>query len=107
MQKNTVSDINELGKYLNQIHFFSELNTDKVGIFGSFARGENANDIDLLLEEPVDYEALIRIRLRMEKDLDKKADFVIRKFANPIILHRAEKGFEICYEISEMTCFIA
>ncbi len=94
MQKNTVSDINQLAKYLNQIHFFSEMNTDKVGIFGSFARGETANDIDLLLEDHIDYEALIRIRLRMEKDLNKKLDIVIRKFADPIILHRAEKDLK-------------
>jgi len=36
----------------------------------------------------------------MEKDLDKKPDFVIRKFANPIILHRAEKDLK--YVISNL-----
>lgn len=94
MQKYKVSNPDELGDYLNQIQFFSELNTDKVGIFGSFARGEAANDIDLLIEDYIDYQSLIRLKSRIEEDLGKKLDIVIRKFANPIILYRAEKDMK-------------
>jgi uncharacterized protein len=67
---------------------------NRIRQFGSFARGEAANDIDLLVEDIVDYQLLIRLKIRIEKDLDKKLDVVIRKFANPIILYRAEKDLK-------------
>jgi len=45
----------------------------EIGIFGSFARGEPANDIDFYIDA----------------DSCKLAD--LRKYANPIVLHRALK----------------
>ena len=43
-------NIKELELFLNENNLFEVLGVDSIGVFGSFARGENADDIDLLLE---------------------------------------------------------
>lgn len=64
---------------------------EKIGIFGSFARQEKSNDIDIFIDKFVDYKTVINFKTELEKLCDKKVDIVIEKFANPIILHRAKK----------------
>ena len=64
----------------------------RIGIFGSFARDEeNANDIDLLIEDDIDPDRLIQLKILLENSFQKKVDIVLPKFANPIILYRAQR----------------
>ena len=67
----------------------------KIGIFGSTARGENGNDIDILVDEDISYKKLILFKKELEQLSNKKVDIMIKKYANPIVLYRAEK--EIIY----------
>lgn len=74
---------------------FERFNLSRVGIFGSAARGEQSNDIDILIEDNTDYRLLSAFRDELQKLMDKRIDIVIAKYANPIVLHRAMK--EIVY----------
>jgi len=78
--------------YLRNNQIFSQYNLKRIGVFGSFARDEaNTNDIDILIEDDIDPNKLIELKLLLENSLQKKIDVVLKKFANPIILHRAQK----------------
>jgi len=89
------SQIAELEKAMIQNNLFEKFNLNKVGVFGSAARGEQANDIDVLIEENVDYRLLSVLRDELQKLINKRVDIVIAQYANPIVLHRAKK--EIVY----------
>jgi predicted nucleotidyltransferase len=81
-----------LQQYLRENQIFSQYNLKRIGVFGSFARDEaNANDIDILIEDDIDPDSLIRLKNLLENSFQKKVDVVLRKFANPIILYRAQK----------------
>jgi predicted nucleotidyltransferase len=65
---------------------------ERIGIFGSFARGEMANDIDFYIDvETYDLKNLIALKNDLEKISQKSVDIMIKKYANPIVLHRAQK----------------
>ncbi|MBI2995621.1 MAG: nucleotidyltransferase domain-containing protein [Candidatus Melainabacteria bacterium] len=83
--------IKDFELFLNQNNIFDLLGVDNIGIFGSFARGEPAHDIDLLLENITNKNKLIEIKEDLEKKIGKKIDVVIDQYTNPIILHRAKK----------------
>ena len=87
--------ITNLEIIFKQNNLFEKFNLNRVGVFGSAARGELSNDIDILIEDKVDYRLLYALRNELERLLDKRVDIVIEKYANPIVLHRAKK--EIVY----------
>lgn len=80
-----------LEAYFNSNKIFERFGLSRIGIFGSFARGENYKDIDLLLEENIAYEKRMQLKQMIEKDFKVKVDVVIKQFAEPIVLHRALK----------------
>jgi predicted nucleotidyltransferase len=81
-----------LQQYLRDNQIFSQYNLTRIGVFGSFARDEaNAGDIDILIEDDIDPDNLIQLKSLLETGFQKKVDVVLRKFANPIILYRAQK----------------
>ncbi|MDR1368950.1 MAG: nucleotidyltransferase domain-containing protein [Dysgonamonadaceae bacterium] len=87
-----MSNVSFFQQQLRNNDVFSRFNIDKIGIFGSYARDEeNAEDIDILLDEDVKPEKMIELRQVLERLFNKKIDLVIKKFANPIILYRAQK----------------
>ena len=91
MRKN-ISDIQQ---YLRDNQIFTQFNLRKIGFFGSFARDEeNANDIDILIEDDIEPEKIIELKLLLENSFQKKVDIVLKKFANPIILYRAQKDLQ-------------
>lgn len=62
-------------------------NPTKIGIFGSFARGEatEKSDIDILysFENIIGLFKLIELQQDLEKKLKKKVDLVSEKYVNP------------------------
>ena len=84
-------NVDDFELFLNQNNVFDLLGVDNIGVFGSFARGETANDIDLLLGDVANKNKLIDIKEDLEKKIGKKIDMVVIQYANPIILHRAKK----------------
>ena len=89
------SQIEQIENVMVYNKLFERFNLNRIGIFGSAARGEQSNDIDLIIEENIDYRILSAFRDELQKLLNKKIDIIIAKYANPIILHRAMK--EIVY----------
>ena len=87
--------ISEIKDILIKYKLFEKFNLDRVGIFGSAARGENSNDIDVLVEDNIDYRILSEFRDELQELMNKRIDVVIAKYANPIVLRRALK--EIVY----------
>jgi len=70
-------------------------NLEKIGIFGSFARGEKANDIDFYIDND-DYSLnnLINLQKDLEKITEMDVDIMLKKYANPIILYRAQRDMK-------------
>lgn len=87
--------ISELESIMLRNNLFKKFKLSKLGVFGSTARGEVSNDIDILIEDNVDYRSLSVFRDELQKLTNKHIDIVIEKYANPIVLHRAKK--EIIY----------
>ncbi len=94
MQEHNVQ-ISELEDIMVRNKLFDKFNLNRLGIFGSAARGEASNDIDILIEENVDYRSLSVLRDELQRLMNKRIDIVIARYANPIVLHRARK--EIIY----------
>jgi uncharacterized protein len=90
-------EIDEIEDIMIKNHMFEKYNLSRVGIFGSTARGEKSNDIDILIDEEIDYKLLAAFKFELQNLLNKSIDLVIAKFANPILLHRAKK--EIVYVV--------
>ncbi len=67
----------------------------KIGVFGSFARGEENedSDVDLLVEflEPVSLFAFVELKETLEKILHRKVDLVTEKAVKPRIRERILK----------------
>ncbi|MEX1028538.1 MAG: nucleotidyltransferase domain-containing protein [Paenibacillaceae bacterium] len=89
------NEIEALEDAMFQYNLFEKFNLNKIGVFGSVARGEHSNDIDLLIEDSIDYKLLSNLRDELQHHLNKRIDIVMAKYANPIVLHRASK--EIVY----------
>jgi predicted nucleotidyltransferase len=89
------SQVDELERTMIKNNLFEKFNLNKLGIFGSAARGEQANDIDILIEDNIDYRLLSELRDELQNLMNKRVDIVIARYANPIVLYRARK--EIIY----------
>ncbi|WP_373511176.1 nucleotidyltransferase family protein [Persicitalea sp.] len=87
-------DINHLETLLRQEKVFEEFGIQRLGLFGSFARGENYRDIDILLEQHMDYRLRDRLKAKLQDLLNAKVDLVAEKFADPIILYRARQDLK-------------
>lgn len=84
------------------IEVLKPYNPKKIGIFGSFARGENyaESDIDILynFEKAVGVFNLVKIKDLLEKKLKKKIDLVSEKYIHPLIKDVIIKDLKIIYE---------
>jgi predicted nucleotidyltransferase len=74
----------------------------KIGIFGSYSRGENTeeSDIDILysFEEAIGLFKLIRIKDDLEQKLNKKVDLVSEKYTHPKLKPLIMKDLKVIYE---------
>jgi len=87
-----IENINTLKQAIKSENLLKKYNLDKIGIFGSFARGEKANDIDFYIDlDNYNLKNLLSLKKELESITEKEVDIMIKKYANPIILHRAQK----------------
>jgi predicted nucleotidyltransferase len=87
-----IETINALEKALKDENLLVKHNLEKIGVFGSFARGEKANDIDFYIDsENFAIKNLLGLKQDLEKITEKEIDIMLKKYANPIILYRARK----------------
>ena len=87
-----IETINALEKAIKSENLLEKYNLEKIGVFGSFARGEKANDIDFYIDlDNYNIKNLINLKRDLEKITEKEVDIMLKKYANPIVLYRAEK----------------
>lgn len=90
----TIQNADDLFLLLKTNRFFERFGLKKIGLFGSLARGEKFNDIDLLIEDDLDYKKLLELKELLEERTGYKVDIVQKKYAEPVILHRALKDIQ-------------
>ena len=87
-----VESINALEQAIRNENLLKKYNLDKIGVFGSFARGEKANDIDFYIDsDNYSIKNLIPLKKDLEEITEKEVDIMLKKYANPIVLYRAQK----------------
>ena len=87
-----IETINALEKAIKDTNLLKKYDLDKIGVFGSFARGEKSNDIDFFIDlENYNIKNLINLKIDLEIITEKEVDIMLKKYANPIILYRAQK----------------
>ena len=87
-----IETINALEIALKKKNLLKKYKLERLGIFGSFARGEKANDIDFYIDlDNYNLKDLIPLKKDLENITEKEVDIMLKKYANPIILHRAQK----------------
>ena len=87
-----VGSINELKQAIKNENLLKKYNLDKIGVFGSFARGEEARDLDFYIDmDNYNLKNLISLKKDLENITEKEVDIMLKKYANPIVLHRALK----------------
>ena len=90
-----IETVNALEKAIRDENLLKKYNLEKIGVFGSFARGENAKDIDFYIDsDEYNFKNLISLKNDLEKITQKDVDIMLKKYANPIILHRAKKDMK-------------
>jgi predicted nucleotidyltransferase len=90
-----IETINALEKAIKKENLLEKYNLEKIGVFGSFARGEKANDIDFYIDlDNYNVKNLINLKRDLEKITEKEVDIMLKKYANPIVLYRAEKDMK-------------
>ncbi|HEX9957329.1 MAG TPA: nucleotidyltransferase domain-containing protein [Fibrella sp.] len=89
-----ISDFNTLQTYLRDQNVFARFGLSRIGVFGSFIRGEEFRDIDLLIEEDIPYQKLIALRDELQADLIIPVDLMLRRYAEPIILRSALRDIQ-------------
>jgi len=73
---------------------FQKLGVDRIGIFGSYARGESYNDIDLLLDEDPGYKKREFLKQLIENEMHIPCDVVVKNKLEPIILYHLENDLK-------------
>ena len=84
----------ELFELFEEINLYNTYGIKKIGIFGSFARGESFRDIDLYIEDEIDFGKLIELKSKLEDLVGIQFDIMTQKDAEPVILYRALKDMK-------------
>jgi len=90
----TVKEIKELFRLFDELDVFETYGIKKLGVFGSFARGEKFRDIDLFIEEDLDSHQITDLKNKLETQTGISFDIMIKKNAEPVILYRALKDMQ-------------
>ncbi len=94
--KTNIKTMDELESAIKSANLLKKYNLDRIGVYGSFARGEkDPNDIDIYIDkDDCSLESLLNLKIELEKISGKKIDMMIKRYAEPIILHRAKKDMK-------------
>jgi len=91
----SVDSIYALEEAIKTENLLKRHNLNKIGVFGSFARGEKANDIDFYIDEDgYALENLIGLQKDLERITEMEVDIMLKEYANPIVLYRAGRDMK-------------
>jgi len=91
IKKRHLNTITEFEELLKKMELLKKFSISCLGIFGSFSRNEPAHDIDLLIVDDISLEMAMQFQEELEALIDNRLDIMLKRLANPIILHRAMK----------------
>ena len=94
MQPKTIQVIQN---YFNEHDFFNKYGLTKIGVFGSFARGEKFNDIDLYVEDDIELGKAAELKVLLENDYNLQIDLVLKAKENKLIMFYAKKDMKYIY----------
>ena len=82
--------IQELETTLRKEKIFEAFGLTRPGLLGSFARGKKYHNIDILLEQHMDYKLREKLKHKLQIILKAEIDLVPQKFADPLssIVHK-------------------
>ena len=89
-----VKNIHDLFLVFNHHDLFQQYGLKRIGVFGSIARGEKFNDIDLFIEDDIEYKQVLKLKELLEKTTGIPVDIMQKKYAEPVILYRALKDMQ-------------
>jgi len=88
----SIESLNALEQALKKENLLKKYHLDKIGVFGSFARGEKTQDIDFYIDmDNYNLNNLLPLKKDIESITKKEVDILLKKYANPLVLHRAQK----------------
>ena len=94
MQPLTIQDIQN---YFNEHDLFNKYGLTKLGVFGSFARGEKFNDIDLYVEDDIELRKAAELKLLLQNNYDLQIDLVLKSKENKLIKKKKKKDMKYIY----------
>lgn len=90
-QEHFPDSVESLAQLIRESGVLQRFGIHHLGVFGSFARHEQANDIDLLIEDDISLEDAMAFKKELSSLVDYRLDIMLKRFANPIVLYRAQK----------------
>jgi predicted nucleotidyltransferase len=84
-------DIAALEQLLRDRNIFERYGLERIGVYGSFARGEAYRDIDLLIDPYLAYRIRMEMKAELEELTGSRVDLVVRELMDPIVMYRASK----------------
>jgi len=94
MQPQTIEDIRN---YFIEHDLFNKYNLTKIGVFGSFARGEKFKDIDLYIEDDIELRKAAELKILLQNYYDLQIDLVLKSKENKLIMFYAKKDMKYIY----------
>jgi predicted nucleotidyltransferase len=84
------------------INTLKPFNPTKIGIFGSYSRGENTenSDVDILyqFENVIGLFSLMKLKEDLEKKLNKKVDLISEKYVHPKMKPHIINDLKVIYD---------
>ena len=94
MQPQTIEDIRN---YFIEHDLFNKYGLTKVGVFGSFARGEKFNDIDLYVEDEIELRKAAELKILLQNNYNLQIDLVLKSKEDKLIMFYAKKDMKYIY----------
>jgi len=86
-----LNSVEELEALIRESGVLQRFSIHHLAVFGSFARNEPSNDIDLMIEDDLSLEDAMRFKDELNSLVDNRLDIMLKRFANPIVIYRAKK----------------
>lgn len=89
-----IKELKDLFEIFKEIDLYNTYGVQKIGVLGSFARGESFNDIDIYIEDDIEFIKLMELKYTLETLSGIRFDIITKKNAEPVILYRALKDMK-------------
>lgn len=92
-----LKNIQDIQNYFIEHDLFNKYGLTKIGVFGSLARGEKFNDIDLYIEDDIELRKAAELKIFLQEKYDLPIDLVVKSKENKLIMFYAKKDMKYIY----------